>query len=206
MANPLKYSTSNPVDALQLGTLTIGNHSGQYATTWYSGITPSDYYMVYYANTGGHPIFYAPNSLAELKQLAVGKGMNPSLDPLEWMPTQGYYPCNRPFDNIITDNLKWVIDSTNTVSYPTVGTVWYNLSGETSNMNMKVHNSTFLNKGLEFNGTSTKASAYLSNINVDQNDTALEITGAQSMVYGFSIIMGLIYWRVVLIKMESSPR
>ena len=135
MSNPLKYTTSTPTGALRHATLGAGVANGEYDNTWRNGITPytlTSYYLVYEPDSGGEVRVYAPADAAELIQLAQSKGSSETTEAgaLKWFPLNGFYPSNKVLDNIVTDDLVLLLDSTTATSYPTSGIDWLDLSGE----------------------------------------------------------------------------
>ena len=135
MSNPLKYTTSTPTGALRHATLGAGVANGEYDSTWRNGITPytlTSYYLVYEPDSGGEVRVYAPADAAELIQLAQSKGSSETTEAgaLTWLSSNGFYPANKVLDNIITDGLALLLDSTTATSYPRSGKDWLDLSGE----------------------------------------------------------------------------
>jgi hypothetical protein len=135
LSNPLKYTTSTPTGALRHATLGVGVANGEYDNTWRSGITPytlTSYYLVYEPDSGGEVRVYAPADAAELIQLAQSKGSSETTEAgaLTWLSSNGFYPANKVLDNIVTDGLVLLLDSTTATSYPTSGIDWLDLSGE----------------------------------------------------------------------------
>ena len=147
MSNPLKYTTSTPTGALRHATLGAGVANGEYDSTWRSGITPytlTSYYLVYEPDSGGEVRVYAPADAAELIQLAQSKGSSETTEAgaLTWLSSNGFYPANKVLDNIVTDGLALLLDSTTATSYPRSGKDWLDLSGEA--------NDGILNNGVSF--------------------------------------------------------
>ena len=157
MSNPLKYTTSTPTGALRHATLGAGVANGEYDSTWRSGITPytlTSYYLVYEPDSGGEVRVYAPADAAELIQLAQSKGSSETTEAgaLTWLSSNGFYPANKVLDNIVTDGLVLLLDSTTATSYPRSGTDWLDLSGE-ANDGTLINGPTFNSNGaIDFDG------------------------------------------------------
>ena len=134
MSNPLKYSTSTPTGALRHDTLGAGVANIQYDENWNSGVTPNtltSYYLIYEPVNGTAVRVYAPANAAELIKLAQSKGSSETTEAgaLTWLSSNGYYPANKNLDSIVTDSLKFAVDSTTATGYPRSGTTWLDLSG-----------------------------------------------------------------------------
>jgi len=135
VSNPLKYVTSTPTGALRHANLGVGVASIQYDETFTSGLNPSNlttYYLVYEPVNGASTRIYAPANSTELIQLAKSKGSTETTESgaLTWLSDNGYYPANRVLDNVVTDGLKFLVDSTTLISFPGSGDNWLDLSGE----------------------------------------------------------------------------
>ena len=165
MANPLDTQLPNQfgpntLDAVSLNLLRMGTVAGEYPpSVWFSGITPTDYYLIYKGSAivGGCPLVYAPPTSTELIRLANSFGVEISTEAeaLNKLAIAGYYPGNRPFSNLVMSNLALFLTPRNTISYPTSGVNWYDLSGDFIPNPFTIDNSAMWNQGgwFDFDGT-----------------------------------------------------
>jgi hypothetical protein len=142
MPDGIKYSTTVQSNSLQKGNVAIGVGSvGPTSTTnFYSAPTPqSGKYVVSKVAVSGVPNFFTPNNEAEMIRLARQEGATGAntaslASCLAWFATQtNYSVANLDYENIVTDGLILNLDAGFTTSYPTTGTTWYDLSGNSNN-------------------------------------------------------------------------
>jgi hypothetical protein len=97
----------------------------------------------------------------------------------------GYYPANKVLDNIVTDGLALLLDSTTATSYPRSGTDILDLSGE-GNDGTLTNGPTFNNNGwIDFDGTDDKISipnplSHQSNLNQEWTVMACVNVGSKT--------------------------
>jgi hypothetical protein len=142
MPNPIKYSTSSQTLALKKGNFWIGTGDvgkGPTSTTdYYNGITPpSGGYTVYINKASGGPSIYCPandSQLISLTNSIAGTNYSTAADCLNWFATQtDKMIFNADYPAIVTNGLVLNLDAGFTPSYPTTGTTWYDLSGNSIN-------------------------------------------------------------------------
>ena len=188
MANSVKYNASAESLALNTGDFWIGTGDvakGPTSTTdFWSAINPSnidndfaDGYTIYVNKASQGPSIRVASSDAELITITnqiSGNSYATINDCFDYFITQDdKFVLNSYINPIITEGLRYYLDASLVPSYPRSGNDTYDLSGYAQDMTLS--NSTFLNKGIEFNGTTTEAQGQLSNINVDANKTVLEV-------------------------------
>jgi len=139
MPNVIKYTTgSTPSGSLRKGNMLIGNGTADYGLTYYSGITPpSGGYTIYLNKASGGPSIYCPTNGSQLISLTnglAGASYTTAAECLNWFAGQSDKLCvNRDLENIVTSGLVLNLDPGFTPSYPTTGTTWYDLSGNSFN-------------------------------------------------------------------------
>jgi hypothetical protein len=144
MPNPIKYSSTTPLNALRKGDVAVGVNNVEYGPTittgWYNGITPSSgKYVIYKTAATGDPDIFAPQSDQELYNFVIMQGGSAGDiasvgDALAWIATQSdLLATNNSLPNIVTDGLVLNLDAGLVGSYPTTGTTWYDISGGGNN-------------------------------------------------------------------------
>ena len=142
MANAIKYSTGSETLALKKGNFYIGTGDvgkGPTSTTgYYNGITPpSGGYTIYLNKASGGPSIYTCANDTELISLTnqiAGTSYTTANECFTYYVGQTDKIClNRDYEGIVTDGLVLNLDAGFTPSYPTAGTVWYDLSGNGNN-------------------------------------------------------------------------
>ena len=154
MANPVKYSTTLPSNALQKGNVAIGVNDISYGPTattgWFSSTDPVSYYQIIETTVANvAPLTYLPNNSSELINFVRARGgiVSNEAQALNWISSQpNLYVSKVPYGNIVTDGLLINFDAGVASSYPTSGDNIYDLSGKSSNG--------YLINGPGFNGNS----------------------------------------------------
>jgi len=142
MPNPIKYSTSAQTLALKKGNFWIGTGDvgkGPTSTTdYYNGITPpAGGYTIYLNKASGGPSIYTAvndSQLISLSNTIAGQTFATAAAALDWFATQtDKMVFNRDYEAIVTNGLVLNLDAGFTPSYPTTGTTWYDLGGNSYN-------------------------------------------------------------------------
>jgi len=142
MPNPIKYSTSAQTLALKKGNFWIGTGDvgkGPTSTTdYYNGITPpSGGYTIYLNKASGGPSIYTAandSQLVGLTNTIAGASYTTAAQCLDYFAGQSDKLCvNRDLEGVVTNGLVLYLDAGFTPSYPTTGTTWYDLSGNSIN-------------------------------------------------------------------------
>jgi len=144
MPNAIKYKAGNLTGSLQKGNVALGisGSLGPTSTTgWYNGPNPptSGLYQIIETAASGDPEVYSPQNDAELIRFARWKGATGAdtgsvAAVLDWIGTQSnLMAINFQYESIVTDKLALNIDVGFIGSYPTTGTVGYDLSGNAYN-------------------------------------------------------------------------
>ena len=142
MPNAIKYSTSAQTLALKKGNFWIGTGDvgkGPTSTTdYWNGITPpSGGYTIYLNKASGGPSIYTASNSSQLISLTnsiAGASYTTTAQCLTYFATQtDKMVFNIDYPAIITNGLVLNLDAGFTPSYPTTGTTWYDVSGNTNN-------------------------------------------------------------------------
>ena len=145
MPNGIQYSIgATPVGCLRKGNMLISNNTADTGTSFYTGINPpSGGYTIYLNKASGGPSIYCPANDTKLiditnKNIAgtVGSpaGYTTVAQCLNYFVTQTDKLCvNFNYEGIITNGLVLNLDAGFDPSYPTTGSTWYDLSGNSSN-------------------------------------------------------------------------
>lgn len=142
MPNSIKYSTSAQTLALKKGNYWIGTGDvgkGPTPTTdYWNGITPpSGGYTIYLNKASNGPAIYCPANDSQLISLTngiAGQTFATAAAALDWYNGQtDKMVFNIDYPGIITNGLILNLDAGFTPSYPTTGTTWYDLGGNTYN-------------------------------------------------------------------------
>jgi hypothetical protein len=146
MPNGVKYSTTTPTGALRRDNVALGvnGNLGPTANTgFYSMPAPaSGKYIINKVAESGVPLFFAPQNDTELIQFArnegaTGANTGSAAAVLAWIATQpNLEAANFEYPNIVTDGLVLNVDAGFVGSYPTTGTIWYDLSGNSSSVTL----------------------------------------------------------------------
>jgi hypothetical protein len=139
MPNVIKYNISTETRALKKGNFWIGTgdvDKGPTGTTGYwNGITPpAGGYTIYLDKATQDPSIYTAANDSELISLTnriAGTSYTTAGECLSWFLTQtDKMIFNRDYEPIITDGLIMNLDAGFALSYPTMGTTLYDLSGK----------------------------------------------------------------------------
>jgi hypothetical protein len=143
MPNGVKYSTTTPTGALRKDNVALGvnGNLGPTANTgFYSMPAPaSGKYIINKVAASGVPLFFAPQNDTELIQFARNEGATGAdtgsvAAVLAWIAIQpNLEAANFEYENIVTDGLTLNLDARFVGSYPTIGTTFYDVSGNTNN-------------------------------------------------------------------------
>jgi hypothetical protein len=143
MPNPVKYSTVTPSGSLRKGNMAIGVNPNvalgpTSVTGFYAGITPpSGGYTIYQNKASQGPSIYVANNDSNLirftKEISGTTYANVA-QCLNYYASQTDKICvNFNYEGIVTNGLVLNLDAGFDPSYPTTGTTWYDLSGNTNN-------------------------------------------------------------------------
>ena len=143
MPNAVKYKTGNLTGSLQKGNVALGisGSLGPTSTTgWYNGPNPvAGKYQIFETAVSGDPDVFCPQDDNELIKFARWKGATgadtgSAAAVLAWIGTQtNLMAANFQYESIVTDGLVLNLDAGFVGGYPTTGTTWYDLSGNTNN-------------------------------------------------------------------------
>lgn len=140
----IKGSVTTPSGSLRKGSVAIGigDVSPTSTTGFYSMPDPvSGKYIVSVANTIGasNPVFYSPQDITELTNLARMRGATGANTGSEaailafFAANSATLVANFQYESIVTDGLVLNLDAGFVGSYPTTGATWYDLSGNSRN-------------------------------------------------------------------------
>jgi hypothetical protein len=142
MPDGIKFSTTVQTSSLQKGNVAIGiGNVGPTSTTdFYSVPVPvSGKYIVSKVSASGFPLFFSPADEAEMIKLAKQEGATGAntaslASCLNYFATQtNYSVANLDYEDIVTSGSLLTLDAGFTTSYPTTGSTWYDLSGNSYN-------------------------------------------------------------------------
>jgi hypothetical protein len=142
MPDGIKFSTTVQTSSLQKGNVAIGiGNVGPTSTTdFYSVPVPvSGKYIVSKVSASGFPLFFSPADEAEMIKLAKQEGATGAntaslASCLNYFATQtNYSVVNLDYEDIVTSGSLLTLDAGFTTSYPTTGSTWYDLSGNSYN-------------------------------------------------------------------------
>ena len=183
MSNTIKYSEGSESLALNKGNWWIGtgdsNKGPSDVTGYYAGVTPpSSGYTIYIKREDNLPsIFVAQNDqeLINLTNLITESDFSTVQQCLIYYQTQDDKLCvNREIENIVTDGLVLNLDAGYAPSYPTSGTTWYDLSGN-SNDGTLVNGTIFSGGSMVFDGVDDYVNTTLSNQIFTDLNCSLEV-------------------------------
>jgi len=145
MPNGIKYTTGAvETGCLKKGNMLIANNTANYGPSFFSGIDPpSGGYTIYLNKASGGPSIYCPANDTQLINITnrniagtVGSpaGYTTVAQCLEYFATQTDKLCvNFNYEGIVTNGLMLNYDAGFDPSYPTTGSTWYDLSGNSYN-------------------------------------------------------------------------
>jgi hypothetical protein len=154
MPNPIKYNVSAETLSLKKGNFWIGTGDvgkGPTNTTgYYNGITPPVGGYTIYLNkaTGGPSIYVAANDseLISLTNIIASTSYTTVGQCFTYYSVQSdKMVLNRDYEPIVTNGLILNLDAGFISSYPTVGTDWYDISG--NNNHCTLYNGATYNNG-----------------------------------------------------------
>lgn len=163
MPNAIKYKGGNLTGSISKGNAALGvSAQGPTSTTgWYSGISPEyGKYTIYKVNASTPPNIFYPSNDNEIirlaKQLgASGNDVATANAALTWMAAQSDLIVNNfEYEQILTSGLVLSLDSGFLTSYPSTGTVLYDLSGNGNNCTL-TNGITFNSNGSDYDGSGT---------------------------------------------------
>ena len=206
MANPLKYTTSQPTKpALRKGNLALGIGGAEYGPTsttgYYNGIEiPDGGLVVYTIDTTNDPIGYVVNSEDDLPGIARTLGGSEDLTVLEAKSYLAALPGTWILDSVpskeVTDDLVLYLKASSLSSYPQTGSTWYDLSGNDNNslltnftfdgLGVGILDTSSLINNVEFNGVNGKYSLSITTKLKQSFDTLEIITTPISFSYSQS--------------------
>ena len=139
MPNVIKYTTgATETGCLRKGNMQIGNNTANYGATFWNGINPpSGGYTIYLNKVSGGPSIYCPandSQLITITNQIAGASYTTAAQCLAYFASQTDKLCvNFNYEGIVTNGLVLNLDAGFDPSYPTTGTTWYDLSGNTYN-------------------------------------------------------------------------
>ena len=191
MPNAVKYSTTNQSGSIRSNNIAIGNNNIEYGPTavtgWYNGVTPPDNkYVIYELTASGNPKIYVPNDDAQFIRLARNKGSvsNTVAGSIQFFASQsGFSIANKNYPNIITSGSQLLLDASYVESYPTTGSIWYDVSGNSKNGTL-VNGPTFnINGAIVFDGVDD--SSTINNVSVSYlSSSTIDVTFKVGNYYG----------------------
>ena len=161
MPNGIKYTTgATPTGCLRKGNMLIANNTADYGSTFYSGVNPpAGGYTIYLNKASGGPSIYCPandSQLISITNQIAGASYTTAAQCLSYFAGQSDKLCvNFNYESIVTDGLVLNLDAGFAGSYPTTGTTWYDLSGNTNNGTL-VNGPTYSSDGggsIDFDGS-----------------------------------------------------
>lgn len=161
MPNSIKYSTGTEANALGVGDFHIGTGDvakGPTNTTgFYNGINPpSGGYTIYINKEEGGPSIVCPSSDAELITITnkiSGETYQTIDDCFTYFAGEDdKMVMQHTTNSLITSGLSLNLDASQVISYPTTGTSWYDISGDSRNGTL-TNGVTFNSEGyMDFDG------------------------------------------------------
>jgi hypothetical protein len=145
MPNAIKYSIgATPTGCLRKGDMLISNNTVDTGATFFTGINPpTNGYTIYLNKASGGPSIYCPANDTQLINITnkniAGTVASPAnyttaAQCLEYFASQTDKICvNFNYEGIVTNGLVLNLDAGFRPSYPTTGTTWYDLSGNSYN-------------------------------------------------------------------------
>lgn len=139
MPNGIQYSTgATPAGCLRKGNMLISNNTADTGTSFYTGINPpTGGYTIYLNKASGGPSIYCPandTQLVSITNQIAGANYTTAAQCLAYFAGQSDKLCmNFNYEGIVTNGLVLNLDAGFDPSYPTVGTTWYDLSGNNNN-------------------------------------------------------------------------
>jgi hypothetical protein len=197
--NKIKYSTSNLPNSIRKGNMAIGVRSTGYGPTsttgFYNGYpVSSSGYVIYVNKESNGPSIYAPSNdsgLIDIVKKLGGTSINTAVDALSWVNGQSnMVVVNRQYTNMITDGLVLCLDPSFVASYPKGNNIWYDVSGNNSNVTLS-NGPSFNTEGIGnivFDGSDDYANFSVSNLGTTTTvEMLVKMGGAYSgkMFFGF---------------------
>lgn len=196
MPQPVTYNTgTNITGSIQAQNISyvVDGEGNDYRTlggkTWHSEI-PAVNQVVFStttANAGKGPansVLYftsATTSSSDIISIANSLPGSPhnftdTASVYQWAAANGWFVTtpSTPFESIVTDNLVFYVNAYQLVSYPTTGSIWYDISGNGNNFT-PMNNMTFTNYSFDFNGVDSGLQDTISSYNPDSANSVLEI-------------------------------
>lgn len=139
MPNGIQYSTgATPAGCIRKGNMLISNNTADTGTSFYTGINPpTGGYTIYLNKASGGPSIYCPANNTQLVSITnqiAGANYTTAAQCLAYFAGQSDKLCmNFNYEGIVTNGLVLNLDAGFDPSYPTAGTTWYDLSGNTNN-------------------------------------------------------------------------
>ena len=167
MGIPIKYATTTPPNSLRKSNVAIGVNNVEYGPTnttgWYNNInSPGNNIVIYKTQITGDPDAFAPQSDQELYNFVMMQGGSSSNTTsvgaaLAWIATQpDLLAVDAPIHNIVTDGLVLNFNGGVVGSYPTTGTIWYDMCGQGNNGTLTNGPTFNANGWITFDGTNDR--------------------------------------------------
>ncbi|NBP55429.1 LamG domain-containing protein [bacterium] len=142
MPNVFKFSSTSNEKSLRKGNFSIGvgdvSKGPSPQTGFYNGITPPEGgWTIYHRRGDGNN--FGIYTASTLNLVSLTNGLDGKTFTQVWQclnhfaGTSSKVIVNRDFSPIVTDGLVWIVDASNTLSYPATGSTWYDISGNSKN-------------------------------------------------------------------------
>lgn len=163
MAYEIRYSNVSSSNALRKGDFDIGVNNVAYGPTSVTGFykggePPSGGYVIYLNKGSGGPATYILSNEAELINVtreASGITYSTAQECIQWFSTQSdklVISNTDQINNVDTDNLVLSLNAASNFSYPTTGSTWYDVSGNSNNVTL-YNSPAYQFKSINFDGT-----------------------------------------------------
>jgi hypothetical protein len=163
MPNAIKYSTSGVTNTIKKNNIVLGVNNIGYGPTpntgfWMGIDAPTNGYTVYsFPNSATTPTAVVASNDSDLISIAKSFGA-PNIvtvaNALQYFASGSpiNLVTNKQYPNIVTSGLTYLFDAGFVTSYPTAGSVWYDLSGNAYDGSL-VNGPTYSASTLSFDGT-----------------------------------------------------
>lgn len=162
MAQEIAYYTGSVDNTVKKGNFAIAVNNTAYNndpnTEFYAGIDPPDGgYTIYVNKASNGPSIFTTSTEAELINITrelSGTTYNNTQECIQWFSTQNdklIVASTDNYKNIITSGSVLNLDASVLGSYPTTGSIWYDLSGN-NNSGSLINGPTFSDGSIVFDG------------------------------------------------------
>jgi hypothetical protein len=162
MPNVIKYSTSSVTNTIKKNNIVLGVNNIDYGPTsntgfWMGIDAPTNGYTVYsFPNSATTPTAVVASNDSDLISVAKSFGapnIVTAANALQYFASGNpiNLVTNKQYPNIVTSGLTYLFDAGFVTSYPTAGSVWYDLSGNAYDGSL-VNGPTYSASTLSFDG------------------------------------------------------